>query len=593
MNSDLFLERQKQENKGSHEGMKMQERIAPEILKTIPATLNVVDTDYNILAIGGNISRISKGTEKIIGKKCHKVFQKRDKPCPWCKIGHVIMTGEVLNEMTAPDDPREKLVGKPLNVYVCPLKGKDGDIIGVLELATDITRIRKAEEERKKAEEALRESEEKYHSLYDTMKEGVAIHEVVYDTSGQAKDYMILDVNPSFEEILGLKKEKAVGCEASRLYGTGQPPDIEIYARVAASGQATSFETYFPPMDKHFSISAFSPRRGQFAAVFTDITDRKRVEESLQRAHEKLELRVEERTAELARTNELLRKQIAKCKRAEGKVQESERMARALLNTPTDIAGVLDRKGIVLDANQTMCRRFRKSVDDLIGVCIWDLLPPNLAKGRKSYADKVFQTGKPVRIEDEREGHWFDNVVHPVFDANGKVSKVALLARDITEMKWKEKELAEKEAELRTKAKNLEEVNIALRVLLKQREGDKAQLEEKVLSNVKDLIMPYLERLKKTSLDNNQMSSVDILQSNLKEIISPFSRKLSSKYLGLTPTEIRVANLIKKDKTTKEIAEIMNVSEKTVNTHRDHIRKKIGIKRKKVNLRTYLSSLQQ
>ena len=592
MNSDLFLERQKQENKGSHEGMKMQERIAPEILKTIPATLNVVDTDYNILAIGGNISRISKGTEKIIGKKCHKVFQKRDKPCPWCKIGHVIMTGEVLNEMTTPDDPREKLVGKPLNVYVCPLKGKDGDIIGVLELATDITRIRKADEERKKAEEALRESEEKYHSLYDTMKEGVAIHEVVYDTSGQAKDYMILDVNPSFEEILGLKKEKAVGCEASRLYGTGQPPYIEIYAKVAASGQATSFETYFPPMDKHFSISVFSPRRGQFAAVFTDITDRKRVEESLQRAHEKLELRVEERTAELARTNELLRKQIAKCKRAEGKLQESERMARALLNTPTDIAGVLDRKGIVLDANQTMCRRFRKSVDDLIGVCIWDLLPPNLAKGRKSYADKVFQTGKPVRIEDEREGHWFDNVVHPVFDANGKVSKVALLARDITEMKRKEKELAEKEAELRTKAKNLEEVNIALRVLLKQREGDKAQLEEKVLSNVKDLIMPYLERLKKTSLDNNQMSSVDILQSNLKEIISPFSRKLSSKYLGLTPTEIRVANLIKDDKTTKEIAEFMNMSEKTVETHRAHIRRKIGIKHKKVNLKTYLSSLQ-
>ncbi len=444
----------------------------------------------------------------------------------------------------------------------------------------------------REAEEALRESEEKYRSLYDAMKEGVAIHEVVYDASGEAKDYIILDVNPSYEKILGLKKEKAVGCKASELYGTGQPPYIEIYAKVAASGQATSFETYFPPMDKHFSISVFSPRRGQFATVFTDITDRKRVEESLQRAHEKLELRVEERTAELARTNELLRKQIAERKRAEGKLQESEWMARALLNTPTDIAGVLDRRGIVLDANQTMCRRFHKSVDDLMGVCIWDLLPPNLAKVRKSYVDKVFQSGKPVRIEDERDGYWFDNVVHPVFDANGKVSKVALLARDITEMKRKEKELAEKEAELRTKAKNLEEVNTALRVLLKRREEDKGELEEKVLSNVKELVVPYIERLKKTTLDTNQMSCVDILESNLKEIVSPFSCKLSSKYLGLTPTEIRVANLIKNDKTTKEIAEIMNVSERTVDTHRDHIRKKIGIKRKKVNLRTYLLSLQ-
>jgi DNA-binding CsgD family transcriptional regulator len=127
---------------------------------------------------------------------------------------------------------------------------------------------------------------------------------------------------------------------------------------------------------------------------------------------------------------------------------------------------------------------------------------------------------------------------------------------------------------------------------LKQRQGDKAELEEKVLSNVKHLVLPYVERLKKTSLGNNQMSFVDILASNLKEIVSPFSRKLSSKYLHLTPTEIRVANLIKDDKTTKEIAEVMNLSEKTVETHRAHIRKKIGIKHKKVTLRTYLSSLQ-
>jgi PAS domain S-box-containing protein len=253
---------------------------------------------------------------------------------------------------------------------------------------------------------------------------------------------------------------------------------------------------------------------------------------------------------------------------------------------------VLDRRGIILDANETMCRRFQKQAHGLRGVCVWDLLSPDIAKLRESSVDKVFQSGKPVRIVDERDGHWFDNVVHPVFDAKGNVSKVAILARDITEMKRKEKELEEKDAELETKSKNVEEVNTALRVLLKQRTGDKAELEEKVLSNVKDLVLPYVERLKKTSLGNNQMFCVDILESNLKEIISPFSRKLSSKYLGLTPTEIRVANLIKDDKTTKEIAEFMNVSAKTIETHRDNIRKKMGIKHKKTNLRTYLSSVQ-
>ena len=126
---------------------------------------------------------------------------------------------------------------------------------------------------------------------------------------------------------------------------------------------------------------------------------------------------------------------------------------------------------------------------------------------------------------------------------------------------------------------------------MKQREGDKSELEEKVLSNVKDLVLPYLERLKKSSLDRNQMLSVSILESNLTEIVSPFSRKLTSKYLALTPTEIRVANLVKEGKSTKEIAEFMNLSTNGVDFHRVNIRKKLGIKNRSANLRTHLLSI--
>jgi PAS domain S-box-containing protein len=195
-------------------------------------------------------------------------------------------------------------------------------------------------------------------------------------------------------------------------------------------------------------------------------------------------------------------------------------------------------------------------------------------------------------LDADNKARWVIGQAMPVHSVEGELLGHIGTLTDITERQEREQTLKEKEAELGIKAKNLQEVNTALRVLLKQRERDKAELEEKVLSNVKNLILSYLEKLKKTSLDSNQKFFVDILESNLNDIISPFSRKLSSKYLGLTPTEIRVANLIKDDKTTKEIAEIMNVSERTVDTHRDRIRKKIGIKHKKVNLRTYLSSLQ-
>jgi PAS domain S-box-containing protein len=140
---------------------------------------------------------------------------------------------------------------------------------------------------------------------------------------------------------------------------------------------------------------------------------------------------------------------ITKHKRVEQALRESEETARALLNTPTDIAALIDTRGIILDANETMARRFRRRVDELIGSCVWDLLPPDVSERRKAYVSKVIQSGKPVRFEDEREGIWNDNVVYPVLDARGKVTRVAVLARDITERKWAEKMLHDSEARYR------------------------------------------------------------------------------------------------------------------------------------------------
>ena len=134
----------------------------------------------------------------------------------------------------------------------------------------------------KKANEALRASEQKFSTLYSSMTEGVAQHEVIYKTAGQPTDYIILDVNPAYETITGLSKDKIIGKKGSDIYGTGEAPYLDLYSRVASSGQAESFETYFPPMKKHFHISAFSPGKGKFATVFQDITERKQSEEELQ-----------------------------------------------------------------------------------------------------------------------------------------------------------------------------------------------------------------------------------------------------------------------------------------------------------------------
>lgn len=155
----------------------------------------------------------------------------------------------------------------------------------------------------------------------------------------------------------------------------------------------------------------------------------------------------------------------------------------------------------------------------------------------------------------------------------------------------KNEQLQAREAELRHQTEELNEVNSALKVLLKRREQDKAVLEEKVLSNIKSMVGPYLEKLKQSRLNDQQMTCLNILESSLNDIVSSFTRELSSKYLALSPTEIQVANLIKEGKQTKEIADMLNLSTNTIISHRYKIRSKLGLKNKKVNLRAYLQSL--
>ena len=146
--------------------------------------------------------------------------------------------------------------------------------------------------------------------------------------------------------------------------------------------------------------------------------------------------------------------------------------------------------------------------------------------------------------------------------------------------------------ELELKAASLSETNTALSVLLKQREADKVELEEKILINTKLMISPYLAKLKnRRKLGNKEKAYIEVIESNLNEIISPFVRSISDKFFRLTPTEMQVINLIRQGKTTKEIAETMNLATSTIDFHRNNIRKKIGIKNKNINLSTYLSSL--
>lgn len=162
---------------------------------------------------------------------------------------------------------------------------------------------------------------------------------------------------------------------------------------------------------------------------------------------------------------------------------------------------------------------------------------------------------------------------------------------DITGRKMAEESLRKRELDLEMKSRSLEETNTALKVLLKHREEDKGMIEEQVLTNVKKLVIPYLEDLKHQKLDKSQIARVEIIEKNLNDVVSPFLRNLSSSFLDLTPREIQIANLVKEGKTTKEITELLNISATAVDFHRKNLRSKFGIKNKRTNLRSHLASL--
>jgi DNA-binding response OmpR family regulator/DNA-binding CsgD family transcriptional regulator len=153
------------------------------------------------------------------------------------------------------------------------------------------------------------------------------------------------------------------------------------------------------------------------------------------------------------------------------------------------------------------------------------------------------------------------------------------------------RELTERlEEKVRQRTEKLADANQALNTLLNQREIEKESIEQTIVTNIERFVFPYLEEIDQLNIDKVK-PFVNIIRANIEQLISPFSKRLSGVYLDFTPAEIKVADLIRQGQSTKSIAEQFNTSPRTVEKHRNNIRKKLGILNKKVNLNTYLKSL--
>ncbi|MDX9787420.1 MAG: LuxR C-terminal-related transcriptional regulator [Desulfobacterales bacterium] len=273
--------------------------------------------------------------------------------------------------------------------------------------------------------------------------------------------------------------------------------------------------------------------------------------------------------------------------------------ARSVFDSLSAHIAILDENGVIVDTNQAWrdfaVQNGKSSGYDSIGenyLRICELAEGEDAAVAKKIAAGIGQVTKGLRKEFVHDypchspsaRYWY--YIRVIRMSGRRPVYVVVSHEDITNLKLTEEAL-------RNSREALEETNIALKVLLKQREADKLELEKKVLANVKELVFPYLNKLKTAPLKAREKTIVDIIVDHLNDIISPLMQSLSHLNIFLTPQEMQIATLVKDGKSTQEISDLLHISEATVSFHRKNIRKKLGISNQNRNLRSYLMTLEK
>lgn len=210
---------------------------------------------------------------RLVGRPYWESLPCGDGPLPGCTDA-LTCSGSAESEIDLPD-------GRILQNRSFSMRDPNGRHLYSIHVLRDIT-------EHKHAEQRLRDSEERYHTLFESMREGFALHEVIVDGQGRAYDYRFLDVNSAFEEQTGFSRDAILGRTVREVLPAVEDHWIATYGKVALTGEATHFESFSRELDRHYDIIAFSPRRGQFATVFNDVTPLRQAVRDLERSNRAL-----------------------------------------------------------------------------------------------------------------------------------------------------------------------------------------------------------------------------------------------------------------------------------------------------------------
>jgi PAS domain S-box-containing protein len=411
--------------------------------------------------------------------------------------------------------------------------------------------------DRKQVEETLRESEEKYRSLFENTVMGI---------SQALPDGRLITVNNAYAQMYGYENAEEMMAEVSHVKQRyANPEDREEVLRILKEkGVMKPREivvihrngTRFSVLVSAREIRDSNGNLQYYQAEHMDISQRKQAEETLR-----------ERDIQVNKLTALV----------PGMMFQFTKRSDGTYCVPLTTEAIKDIFGC-------SPQDVRDDFSPIAGV----ILPEDFDKVINSIEDSAKHLTTwtcEYRVQIPGQSiRWILGKSTPEKLADGGIIWHGFNT-DITERKRAEEEL-------RTKTKDIEEANTALKVLLNQLEKGRNDLEERILSNIRELILPYVNNLRHGKLSVHQVSLVDTIKSNLNRISSSFLQHLKLNFYDLTPREIEVANLVREGRSIKEIAELLSITIRTVESHRKRLRVKMGLKNRKANLRAHLLGLQ-
>ncbi len=471
----LAILRDMQERKAVVSALRESARLMTSIIDFLPDATFAINTDGRVIAWNRAMEKMTGiSADVMIGRGGYEYS------LPFYGTRRPVLIDQILSpanpgaSSSGTSGPGPNLVsetfapmlyeGKGAHVWFAasPLIDSHGNVIGAIESIRDITtrknrenelyasyqqiaamegELRSSYQELAVRERGVVESEANYRALFTAMVEGHAVNELIYDAQGVPVEYRILQVNPAFEKIFGIPYATAIGRMSTEVFGVDEPRALARYAEVVRTGTSQSFETWYPPLKKCFSISVYSPRKGLFATVFEDITDRKQKERDLRAAYE-----------QIAAVKEELRGNLEEMAARDQALRASEEHYRQIIETANEGIWSLDGGMKATFVNPQLLQMLGYSRYEILGKPIADFIH---ADDLQDHEEKVQDRRAGIRSVFERrfckkDGSplWCQVSSAPLLDANGRFQGSFSMLTDITARKTAHQELELKNREL-------------------------------------------------------------------------------------------------------------------------------------------------